>query len=214
MPTSQHKLLRRAGACLLVLATIVFAACSKVSPPESGVRPATWATPVLADAGVPNLHRMNANLYRSAQPTAAGFAFLNRQSPLVAGDRPIKTVLSLRTFNDDDGLQPPSPTLRLEQIRFKTWHPEREDIVKFLRIATTPELQPLLVHCQHGSDRTGTMNAIYRIAVQGWSKEEAVREMTGGGYGFHPMWQNLKDFIGALDIDAVKREVAAQGPWK
>lgn len=38
---------------------------------------------------------------------------------------------------------------------------------------------------RHGSDRTGTMCALYRIAVQGWSKEDAIREMTAGGFGFH-----------------------------
>ena len=130
------------------------------------------------------------------------------------GSTPIRTVLSLRAFHDDSSILPAAPPLRYEQIRFNTWHPENEDIVKFLRVATTPELQPVLVHCQHGSDRTGTMVALYRIVVQGWSKEAALIEMTQGGYGFHPMWQNLTLYVMQLDVESLKAELAKQGPWR
>jgi hypothetical protein len=48
------------------------------------------------------------------------------------------------------------------------------------------------------------MIAVYRIAVQGWSKAEAIREMTEGGFGFHPAWSNLPKWIQKLDIDLIK----------
>jgi protein tyrosine/serine phosphatase len=153
-------------------------------------------------------------LYRSAQPEREGFLFLGAQPSLASGDQPVRTVVSLRAFNDDAPLVAESTALRLEQIRFKTWHPEDEDVVKFLRIATTPALQPVLVHCQHGSDRTGTMVAIYRIAVQGWTKAQAIDEMVNGGFGFHPLWGNLRRYIEDLDIDAIKAQVAKQGAWQ
>lgn len=129
-------------------------------------------------------------------------------------DRPITTVVSLRVFNDDAPLVPATSVLRLEQIHFKTWHPEDEDVVKFLRIATTPALQPMLVHCQHGSDRTGTMVAIYRIAYEGWTKAQATDEMINGGFGFHPMWQDLLRYIEKLDINSIKEQVAGDGAWQ
>jgi protein tyrosine/serine phosphatase len=188
-------------------------ACSAVAPATAGPRPENWASPVAANPGLPNLHRVNSSLYRSAQPTKEGFVFLGTQASLVKADRPIKTVVSLRAFNDDDALTPASSGLRLEQIRFKTWHPEDEDVVKFLRIATTPALQPVLVHCQHGSDRTGTMVAIYRIAFEGWTKAQATDEMINGGFGFHPMWQNLLAYIDELDVNAIKAKVVKEGPW-
>jgi protein tyrosine/serine phosphatase len=187
---------------------------SIVAPAAAGPRPENWATPVVASPGLPNLHRVNSSLYRSAQPTKEGFVFLDTQVSLANADRPIKTVVSLRAFDDDVSLVPTASGLRLEQIRFKTWHPEDEDVVKFLRIATTPALQPVLVHCQHGSDRTGTMVAIYRITFEGWTKAQATDEMINGGFGFHPMWQNLLRYIEELDVDAIKEQVAKQGAWQ
>ena len=51
------------------------------------------------------------------------------------------------------------------------------------------------------------MRALYRAAVQGWTKEEAIEEMTTGGYGFHTMWKNLPNWIEELDIESIKEEV-------
>lgn len=198
----------------LVSVLTLVGGCSTVAPAAAGQRPENWASPVAASPGLPNLHRVNSSLYRSAQPTNEGFKFLGAQASLANADRPIKTVVSLRTFNDDAPLVSTASGLRLEQIRFKTWHPEDEDVVKFLRIATTPALQPVLVHCQHGSDRTGTMVAIYRIAFEGWTKAEATNEMINGGFGFHPMWQNLLHYIEELDINAIKAQVANQEAWR
>ena len=206
--------------CTVLLFALVGAAmfvggCSTVTPAAAGPRPENWATPVAAHPGLPNLFRVNSSLYRSAQPTKEGFEFLDKQASLANRDRPIKTVVSLRAFHDDALLVPASSALRLEQIRFIAWwHPENEDVVKFLRIATTPALQPVLVHCQHGSDRTGIMVAIYRVAFEGWTKARATDEMINGGFGFDPMWQNLIRYIEELDINAIKEQVAKQGAWQ
>ncbi|MBN2210712.1 MAG: dual specificity protein phosphatase family protein, partial [Sedimentisphaerales bacterium] len=79
-----------------------------------------------------------------------------------------------------------------------------KEVVRFLEIVSDPERQPVLVHCQHGADRTGTMCAMYRIVIEGWPKEEALREMTLGGFGFHEVWDNLPDWINELDIESIK----------
>jgi len=182
-------------------------------PAETG-RPAAWAKPIQNLPGLPNLNEVTPNLFRSAQPSTDGLAHLEGRHPLRPGARPIKTVLSLRAFHEDESGFATPASVRYERIRFKTWHPEDEDIVKFLRIVTTPALQPVLVHCQHGSDRTGTMIAVYRIAIQGWSKEAAILEMTQGGYGFHPLWKNLTDYLMNLRVDSIKTELQRQGPWR
>ncbi len=198
---------------LLSVLTLV-SGCATVAPAAAGPRPENWASPMTARPGLPNLHRVTSSLYRSAQPTDEGFVFLGTQPSLANADRPIKTVVSLRAFNDDAPLVPATSTLRLERIQFKTWHPENEDVIKFLRIATSPALQPVLVHCQHGSDRTGTMVAIYRIAYEGWTKTQATDEMINGGFGYHPMWQNLLRYIEDLDVDVIKAQVATEGAWQ
>ena len=165
-------------------------------------RATNWAAR-LEQPGVPNLHRVTTNLYRSAQPTAEGMR--------AAAKLGIKTVISLRAFHSDkDELE--STTLRTERIYFKTWHPEDEDIVRFLKIVSNTNAGPFLVHCQHGSDRTGTMIAVYRLAVQGWTKEEAIKEMTGGDFGFHEMWKNLVNYLKALDVEAIRLKAGLLKP--
>jgi Tyrosine phosphatase family len=197
----------------IAVITLLFSGCAAVTPLVLDPRPMSWATLVTHKPGLQNLYRVNSNLYRSAQPTAEGFVFLNSKPQLLTGDSPIQTIISLRALHDDEQLLPSNNTLRFEQIRFNTWHPEDEDIIKFLRIANTKTLHPVLVHCQYGSDRTGTMVAIYRIAYEGWTKQQAIDEMIRGGYGFHSMWQNLRYYIEQLDIDALKTKVATQGAW-
>jgi protein tyrosine/serine phosphatase len=200
---------------LLLLSTYaIIGGCAAAAPMDPSLRPANWAAPVAASPGLPNLHRVNAALYRSAQPSREGFVLLDANESLASGDPPIRTILSLRAYKDDSSLVAASSALHLEEISFKTWHPEDEDVVKFLRIATTPALQPVLVHCRHGSDRTGMMVAVYRIVVEGWTKAEASDEMIHGGYGFHPLWQNLLRYIETLDVDAIRAQVAAEGPWQ
>lgn len=163
-------------------------------------RPAAWATPILLE-GVPNLHQVSDTLYRSAQPTAAGMEALQRLG--------IKTVINLRAFHSDRD-EIGKGTLGYERIRMNTWHPEREDAVRFLQIVTDPSRQPVLVHCQHGADRTGTLCALYRIVVQGWTKEEAIREMRDGGYGFHELWQNLPAWIDGLNVAELRNPKTAE----
>ena len=116
----------------------------------------------------------------------------------------LKTIINLRSFHSDRD-EIGGTGLADEHIYMKPWHPEEADVVRFLKIVTDPKRAPVLVHCQHGADRTGTVIAVYRIAVQGWSKAEAIREMTQGGFGFHQTWSNLPRWIQKLNIDDIKR---------
>lgn len=159
-------------------------------------RPETWAQPVKL-SGVPNLYRVSGELYRGDQPSSQGMQNLK--------DLGLKTILNLRSFHSDRD-EIGDTGLAYEHITMKAWHPEEEDVVRFLKIVTDPTRAPVLVHCQHGADRTGTMIAVYRIAVQGWSKAEAVREMTEGGFGFHQTWSNLPTWIQGLNLDLIKRQ--------
>jgi protein tyrosine phosphatase (PTP) superfamily phosphohydrolase (DUF442 family) len=159
-------------------------------------RPARWAIPMQME-GVPNLHKVSDTLYRSAQPSAEGMKNLKAMG--------IETVINLRSFHSDRD-EIGDTGLAYEHIHMKAWHAEEEDAVKFLQIVTNPKRSPVLVHCQHGADRTGTVCALYRVAVDGWTKEEALKEMMEGGFGFHGIWENLIQWINRLDIEGIKQK--------
>lgn len=156
-----------------------------------------WAQSIKLD-GVPNLHKVTENLYRSAQPSAKGIKELKKLG--------IKTVVNLRSFHSDKD-EIGNIGLIYEHIYMKAWHPENKEIIQFLRIVTDKNKTPVLVHCQHGADRTGTMCAIYRIIVCGWTKDGAIQEMIQGGFGFHGVWDNLIKYIKDLDVEKIKQQL-------
>ncbi|MCC6124509.1 MAG: dual specificity protein phosphatase family protein [Pirellulales bacterium] len=159
-----------------------------------------WAKAV-KKPGLPNLHKVNDRLYRGAQPEETGYEELAKMG--------IKTVICLRETDPD---REAIKRVKLECIHIpvKTWNPTKDQVVQFLKAATDKRKQPIYVHCRHGSDRTGTMCAIYRVAVESWSKEDAIREMTKGDFGFHSLWTNLIRFIQKLDIDALKKKAGLE----
>ena len=163
-------------------------------------RPAEWAVPIkLSGAG--NLHKIDDHLYRSEQPSRQGMINLEKMG--------IKTIINLRPFHSDQN-EIEGTKLISEHIKIMTWDIEDEDIIKTLKIIRKKEKGPFLVHCQHGADRTGLISAMYRIVVQGWSKDEAIREMKEGGYGFHAVWINISDYIKKADIEKIKKDIAGQ----
>lgn len=177
------------GQCLIAaLLACAVSGCMTTHALDSAQRPSTWAQPV-ANAGLHNLHRVTPMLWRSSLPDAQGFA--------AADALGIRTIVNLRPMPDT---VPGSLRATLEHIPVWTWHVTDDEILDFLRIAGDPAKQPVLVHCQHGADRTGVMVAAYRVVVQGWSKEDAIREMQGGGYGYHAIWTNLPRVIRKLDV--------------
>lgn len=184
---------------MLALAVLVALCGCSVYPPAEH-RPSTWAAPAEAE-GVPHLYKVSDVLYRGGQPTEAGMRALKNMG--------IKTVINLRLFHSDRD-EIGETDLRMERIRMKAWHPEREDAVKFLRLVADPANAPVFVHCHYNADRTGAMCAIYRIVVQGWTKKEAIREMREGGFGFHGFWNNLVDWIDRLDVESLRKEAESE----
>ena len=150
--------------------------------------------------GLPNLCKVSDDLFRSAQPSLNGMRELKKIG--------IKTVVNLSAFHSDRDMLK-NTELGYENIPMIAWPltPQDRQVVKFLTIVTDPKRTPVLVHCQHGADRTGTMCAVYRIAVQGWTKEDAIKEMIDGGFGFHRAWGNLLiQWINDLDVGRIKEK--------
>ena len=161
-------------------------------------RPSAWAVPIRLP-GVPNFHKINDNLYRSAQPTKQGMRNLKQLG--------IKTIITLRAiYSDMDKIR--GTELLNEELSVKAWHIEDEDVIRVLKILRKKDNGPFLIYCHYGADRTGVMSAMYRIVEQGWSKDEAIEEMVHGGYGFHSVWSNIIRYVKNADIDKIKEELA------
>ncbi len=178
---------------LIALFTIIIFVITFVT---SAQRSNLWAKQIKIE-GAPNLHKISNSLYRSAQPNYQGMKNIKKLG--------IKTVINLRSFHSDRD-EIGDIEFKYEHIYMKAWHPEKKEAVKFLQIVTDTNNIPVLVHCLHGADRTGTMSALYRIAIQGWTKEEAIKEMTEGGFGFHSVFDNLIKWINELDIESIKKD--------
>ncbi len=160
-------------------------------------RPGNWARPLTVD-GVPNLYQVSETLFRSAQPSEEGMKNLRKMG--------IVTIINLRSAHSDlDEIG--EINLNYESVPMKAWRPRRRHALRFLEIVSDPGRGPYLVHCQHGSDRTGAVCALYRVVVQGWSKADAIEEMKKGGYGFHRIWSNLPRWIRKLNIELIRREI-------
>ncbi len=160
-------------------------------------RPALWATAVLG-THVENLYRVDPELFRSAQPSAAGFRELEALG--------IKSVLDVAGGDGDDESSR-GTKLKLFHVPMSAFSLRNDRVVEALRILVDPKNRPLVIHCQHGADRTGAIVALYRVIVQGWSKEDAVREMDEGGFHHSSLFRNLDRYVLDADIEALRHKL-------
>ncbi len=164
---------------------------------QSEIRPLTWAKSVNLPPFY-NLYKVDDSVYRSEQPTPEGMRALDSMG--------IKSILSLRNLLTDKSAGKRTK-LNLCQYRINTWTITYQEVVASLRILINVE-KPVLVHCKHGSDRTGCVIAAYRMAVQGWTKEAAIKEFREGGYGFHEEWfENILVLLEGIDVEQLRAEL-------
>jgi tyrosine-protein phosphatase SIW14 len=190
---------RRAGKItLLILACLLIAgSCGAKTP----LRPEKWAQPV-PSATLKNWYRLDADVYRSEQPTRKGFEEIREKG--------IRTILNLRDKHSDETLVE-GLGFQLVEIPMKALSFSEDDVVKALKaIESAPK--PVLIHCQYGADRTGVIAAMYRVVFQGWTKKEALAELTGGGFGFHRYYLNIPEFIRSADVDKIRKQLKFRIP--
>ncbi len=210
--STNTRLLAFPAVILSILLMVVCPGCRGETEPDGPAQPtqsappvqskSAWAVPVKRP-GCTNLHKVDENLYRGAQPTAEGFVQLKELS--------VRTIVNLRSFRSNRN-KIGDTGLTCEHISVKAWHPENKNVVRFLQIVTDPKRTPVFVHCHYGSNRTGIMVAIYRVAVCGWTKEEAIREMAKGGFGFSSTGHNPVDYFGDLDFADIRRRAGLTEP--
>ena len=183
-------------AVLFVMMPILSGCQKKTDPAIEAAEAMQYTTAeAITIEGAENLYKISDDLYRGQQPSAEGFAELKKLG--------IKTVVNLRAHHSDtDELE--GIDLEYVSIPMDTWNPELEHVQAFLEVVTDESKLPVFVHCMHGSDRTGTMVAVYRMVVQDMEKDKAIEEMTKGPFGYHKMWKGLPEFLNELDVEKLK----------
>lgn len=149
----------------LLLAMLALAASAQLESPQ---------------AGLPNFHQVNPQLYRGGQPKTDRLRKLK--------DLGIKTIVNLR--GEDDSTRAESEEANLLGLHYFSMSlrefskPKDKDVQRVLEIINAPENQPVFIHCHHGKDRTGTIVACYRISHDGWTAEQAKSEASRYGLGW------------------------------
>lgn len=173
-----------------------------LAQPAPRPRPAEWAAPMLG-VTLENCYRVSDELYRCEQPGRKDLADLQRLG--------IKSVLNLRHYHHDERRLESSGLVLLAQP-MKAGKLTVDDLVRALRqIRDAPK--PVLVHCWHGSDRTGSVVAAYRIVFQDWTPAAALDELRHGGFGYHENWfPNIVALFASLDANELRRRVLTDPP--
>lgn len=137
-------------------------------------------TPTVDRPDLDNFGVLGESVWRGAQPGRQGFARLRELG--------VDTVINLRAESDDE-----AAIVRALGMRYLYFPldplapPTHAQVIAFLRAATDPEHGRVYFHCYHGADRTGVAAACMRIALDGWTLAEAVKEMRA--FRFHASFQ-------------------------
>lgn len=174
----------------LLLVTNVYA--------EPRVRPSEWAQPMLG-VELGNFYKVSDELYRSEQPDDEAMPQLEAMG--------IRSALNLREYHSDNG-EAKDTTITLYRVAMNAGEINDALVEKALEaIAKAPK--PILVHCWHGSDRTGAIVAMYRMVFQDWPRERAIDEFLNGGYGYHKsVYPNIERYLETVDISRFKKRFA------
>lgn len=151
-------------------------------------------------AGVENSYRISEELYRSAQPEREGFTALQSLG--------VRSVLNLREYHKDTR-KARHTQLHLMAYPVAAGEVTAADVENCLALISHAP-KPVLVHCWHGSDRTGIVVAAYRIVFQNWSVEEAEKEFRDERFGYHEFWyENLLTLLRETDWSAMRERLKA-----
>ncbi len=165
-------------------------------------RPEHWGNQLSA---AHNFYQVSSWVYRSEQPSSALLPLLKQKN--------IKTVINLRTHDRDSGILEGENT-QVIHLPIRTWAMNREQLLGIMRYLKQAQHsgQKVLIHCYHGSDRTGASIAMYRIVFENWSTEQALLEMKHGGYGYHVIWKNIERLFSTKNIQWTRQQL--QSPEK
>jgi uncharacterized protein (TIGR01244 family) len=175
-----------AAACLALILAVPVAAYPAGTPDNA----ATAQSSLQAHIGIFNFGKISSAYYRGGElkgDDAADLAALG-----------VKTVIDLRGDDFDPAEQQLVSGAGMKYVRMPmTTHtpPTEQQIADFLALVNDPASQPVYVHCVEGRHRTGVMTAIYRMTVDGWTADQAFKEMKQYKFGMDFLHPEFKHFV-------------------
>ena len=161
--TSTPRFLQLGLVSLLLVITAVAGATVELSK-KTAQKP-------IGATSIKNFGKVNHNYYRGSQPTKAEIEQLKAMG--------IKSVIDLRKDNEpEERSWVEAGGMKYFNIPLKSSQAANEEQTNyFLQLVNDPQNWPVFVHCKGGRHRTGALTAVYRITHDGWTAEEAFREM-------------------------------------
>ena len=152
-----------------------------------------------------NFHKVNKDIFRSGQPDG------DELDSLYTFDG-LRSVLNLRGIDSDTNKvksvnRRRNGSLVLYNLPLETGNITESDLVRLLTVMRDAP-KPLLIHCWHGSNRTGCAAAAYRIVFENWQVEDAVNELMKPEYGHHRyFFTNIPELLRKADWNKIKADV-------
>jgi len=147
---------------------------------------------------IDNFGRVDSSYYRGAQPEGRDYADLAALG--------VQTIINLTSHDAEADEQAMVEQAGMTYVHIPmTTHepPSATELAKFLATVTDPANQPVYVHCVGGRHRTGIMTAAYRIAHDGWTSDQAFKEMKQYKFGADWLHAEFKAFVYAYRPAAV-----------
>lgn len=140
--------------------------------------------------GIHNAGEVTPSLFRGSVPTSNGLSALKQKG--------VAIIVDLRGTSQFERKQ--AEALGIEYVPLP-WHcpfPRDATFARFLKLLRDNAGKKVFVHCRLGDDRVGMAIAAYRMAEQGWTADEAMKEMEA--YGF--TWSHHFICVGLASYEA------------
>ena len=152
--------------------------CVGASAQEAEKQPTKHARKIgtkMAAKGISNFGQVSETLYRGGVPSVDALKGLKKLG--------VEFVVDMRGGRSEtEEAVVTKLGMQYVSLPWRCPFPKDETFAKFLRLIRENPGKKVFVHCRLGDDRTGMAVASYRMAEEGWSAEDAMKEMQAFGF--------------------------------